>query len=81
MKLSAHSTALITAARELSDCVGRLRFGAPVTHVYNPLTYAWAPLEEYLRRFGHTAKRVVFLGMNPGPGGATATPASKSRKP
>ena len=73
MKSSAHSTALIAAARELSDRVGRLRFAAPVTHVYNPLTYAWAPHEEYLRRFGHTAKRVIFLGMNPGPFGMVQT--------
>jgi len=73
LKASAHSTALIAAARELSDRVGRLRFGASVTHVYNPLTYAWAPHEEYLRRFGHTTKRVIFLGMNPGPFGMVQT--------
>jgi single-strand selective monofunctional uracil DNA glycosylase len=46
-----------------------MSFSPPVTHVYNPLEYAWAPHEEYLRRFGGGAKRVVFLGMNPGPFG------------
>ena len=63
------SKQLIAAARELSAQVGRLQFGPPVTHTYNPLTYAWAAHAEYLRRFGGSRKRVVFLGMNPGPFG------------
>jgi single-strand selective monofunctional uracil DNA glycosylase len=70
---SPHSQGLITAARELSARVDRLRFADPVTHIYNPLAYARAPHEEYLRRFGHARKRVVFLGMNPGPFGMTQT--------
>ena len=71
MKLTAASTSpqLIAAAQELSREVGRLRFAAPVAHVYNPLDYAWAAHAEYLRRFGGGRKRVVFLGMNPGPFG------------
>ena len=40
-----------------------------MTHTLNPLDYAWAPHEQYLRRFGNGRKRVVFLGMNPGPFG------------
>ena len=61
--------ALIDAARQLSVAVDRLAFAPPVSHVYNPLDYAWAPHEEYLRRYGATRKRVVLLGMNPGPFG------------
>jgi single-strand selective monofunctional uracil DNA glycosylase len=64
---------LIEAARELSAKVGRLKFASPVAHVYNPLTYAWKAHEEYLRRFGTNTKRVVFLGMNPGPFGMVQT--------
>jgi single-strand selective monofunctional uracil DNA glycosylase len=64
---------LIAAARELSAQVARLKFAAPVTHVYNPLIYAWNAHEEYLRRFGQGRKRVVFLGMNPGPFGMVQT--------
>lgn len=67
------SELLIEAARELGAKVDRLKFGLPVTHVYNPLTYAWNAHEEYLRRFGKTNKRVVFLGMNPGPFGMVQT--------
>jgi single-strand selective monofunctional uracil DNA glycosylase len=72
-RLSATSKRLIAAARRLSAQVGRLKFQPPVTHVYNPLTYAWKAHEEYLRRFGNGRKRVVFLGMNPGPFGMAQT--------
>jgi single-strand selective monofunctional uracil DNA glycosylase len=67
------SQQLIAAARELSARVGRLKFTVPVSHVYNPLTYAWKMHEEFLRRFGASRKRVVFLGMNPGPFGMVQT--------
>ncbi len=61
--------ALIAAARQLSATVDALHFSSPVTHTLNPLDYAWAPHEQYLRKFGAGKKRVVFLGMNPGPFG------------
>ena len=60
---------LIDAARELSAAVDALPFGAPVTHVYNPLDYAWAVHRRYLETYGSGRKRVVFVGMNPGPFG------------
>ena len=63
------SAALIFAAQELSKKVEALEFAAPVSHIYNPLTYAWAAHELYLRRYGTNHKKVVFLGMNPGPFG------------
>ncbi|MDR1423660.1 MAG: single-stranded DNA-binding protein, partial [Azoarcus sp.] len=65
--------ALIAAAHRLSDAVDAMRFAAPVTHVYNPLNYAWAVHETYLQRFGGSRKKVVFLGMNPGPFGMVQT--------
>lgn len=67
------SERLAQAARELSEKVERLKFGPPVTHVYNPLTYAWQAHEEYLRRFGNSKKHALFLGMNPGPFGMVQT--------
>lgn len=63
--------ALLAAAQKLSREVGGMSFSAPVTHIYNPLTYAWGCHEQYLRRFGEGSKRIVFLGMNPGPFGMT----------
>jgi single-strand selective monofunctional uracil DNA glycosylase len=53
--------------------VGRLRFGDPVTHVYNPLTYARKPYAAYLDRFGGARRDVILIGMNPGPWGMAQT--------
>src|SRR6185295_18463722 len=50
-----------------------LKFSLPVTHVYNPLVYAWRAHEAYLRNYGGKRKRVIFLGMNPGPFGMAQT--------
>lgn len=67
------SQPLVESAQRLRDAVARLRFAPPVSHVYNPLEYAWAAHEVYLRKFGNANKRVVFLGMNPGPFGMAQT--------
>lgn len=72
MELRTEDT-LIAAARRLSAALAPLRFAPPVTHVYDPLGYAWAPHEQYLRRYGSGRKRVVFIGMNPGPFGMVQT--------
>jgi single-strand selective monofunctional uracil DNA glycosylase len=69
----ATSDLLIGAARRLRDDVAELRFAAPVAHVYDPLVYAWNAHEIYLRCYGNGHKRVLFLGMNPGPFGMTQT--------
>jgi single-strand selective monofunctional uracil DNA glycosylase len=60
---------LCRAAARLRTATERLSFGPPVTHVYNPLVYAWEPYRRYLLKWGNSRKRVVFLGMNPGPWG------------
>lgn len=64
---------LINAAGRLGDRVDRLSFAPPVTHAYNPLRYAWRAHELYLQRYGKGPKRVLFLGMNPGPFGMAQT--------
>ena len=66
---TAISAALIDAARVLSQEVGQLTFAPPVSHIYNPLEYAWSPHESYLLRYGAGRKKIVFIGMNPGPFG------------
>ncbi len=68
-----NSEAVVRAAARLRDAVDTLRFREPVAYVYNPLRYAWGVHEEYLRRYGCGRKRVVFLGMNPGPFGMAQT--------
>ena len=63
------SDQLIKAAKKLRSEVNKLTFAEPVTHVYNPLDYAWEAHQLYLERFGNSEKRIVLLGMNPGPWG------------
>jgi single-strand selective monofunctional uracil DNA glycosylase len=67
------STDLLAAARTLNQMTGKLKFPAPVACCYRPLDYAWPAHAAYLRRFGATRKRVLFLGMNPGPFGMVQT--------
>ncbi len=64
---------ILAATDVLCKKLEKLRFGVPVTHVYNPLIYARAPHRAYVRRFGSSRKKALFLGMNPGPWGMTQT--------
>ena len=38
-----------------------LKFGPPITNIYNPLEYARKPHSEYLKRYGSRPKEVVLL--------------------
>lgn len=60
---------LVEIARRLRREVAGLHFAPPVTHVYNPLEYAWAAHRAYLQRYGADRAEVLLLGMNPGPYG------------
>ncbi|MGC4027729.1 MAG: hypothetical protein QM696_02480 [Steroidobacteraceae bacterium] len=73
MATPATASTLVKAARKLSATVDAMGFALPVTHVYNPLNYAWEVHRRYLERFGQAPKRVVFIGMNPGPFGMAQT--------
>ncbi|MFT4177175.1 MAG: single-stranded DNA-binding protein [Luteolibacter sp.] len=64
---------LTECARELADDLRDLRFSAPVSYVYRTTDYTWEAHKLYLERFGKGRKRVVFLGMNPGPFGMAQT--------
>ncbi|MEQ1842517.1 MAG: single-stranded DNA-binding protein, partial [Verrucomicrobiales bacterium] len=63
------SRELLTATEQLRESLRGLHFGPPVSHVYNPLEYARTPHEAYVDRFGNSRKRVLLMGMNPGPWG------------
>ncbi|HXV65399.1 MAG TPA: uracil-DNA glycosylase family protein [Vicinamibacteria bacterium] len=64
---------LIEGARRLGRKLDALSFGPPVTHVYNPLSYAWELHRRYLERYGDGEREVVLVGMNPGPWGMVQT--------
>lgn len=67
------SKKLIMAGRELSDELRSLAFSEPVTHTYLTTDYAAAGYEGYLRKYGNSKKKVLMLGMNPGPFGMAQT--------
>ncbi|MEM9157932.1 MAG: uracil-DNA glycosylase family protein [Verrucomicrobiota bacterium] len=64
---------LLASSKELSNAVDQLSFEPPTSYVYNPLAYAWKPHAAYLERYGTSKKKIVFLGMNPGPWGMAQT--------
>ena len=64
---------LVDVAATLSRDVEALGFGAPVSTVYNPLSYAWQAHKTYLDRYGRGDKEILIIGMNPGPFGMVQT--------
>lgn len=50
-----------------------MRFGGKVVAIYNPLTYAREPHEDYLTKCGGRRGVALLLGMNPGPWGMAQT--------
>jgi single-strand selective monofunctional uracil DNA glycosylase len=67
------SNALIKATDDLRRALRGLKFPEPVACTYNPLEYAWERHCDYLDRYGKGSKKVLFLGMNPGPYGMAQT--------
>ncbi len=67
------SRRVAAAARDLVREIAPLRFGAPVACVYNPLEYARRSHARYVASYAASRKRVIFLGMNPGPFGMAQT--------
>ena len=72
MSLS-NTDSVLQSALRLSEAVDKLSFSEPTAFVYNPLRYAWAGHEAYIRKSVFGPKKVIFLGMNPGPWGMAQT--------
>lgn len=64
---------LVAIAKRMRDELAPLEFSPPVTHVYNPLEYAFASHSKYLKKYGRKGCEVLLLGMNPGPWGMAQT--------
>jgi single-strand selective monofunctional uracil DNA glycosylase len=64
---------LVDVIRKLGQACEELTFESPADYVYNPLEYAWAPMETYLRRDAHVGVEAILVGMNPGPFGMLQT--------
>jgi single-strand selective monofunctional uracil DNA glycosylase len=65
-------SSLVTLAKQLRADTAALPFPG-VPFVYQPLDYAWSIASSYLRTYGAGDKRVLLLGMNPGPFGMGQT--------
>lgn len=64
---------VLRAAETLREAVDAFPAGGKVDYVYNPLRYAWSAHRAYATRYGAGKRRVVFVGMNPGPWGMGQT--------
>jgi single-strand selective monofunctional uracil DNA glycosylase len=64
---------LIAAAKACSDALQSCPYDDGVATIYNPWSYAWKMHERYCRTYGTSRKKVIFLGMNPGPYGMVQT--------
>jgi len=73
MPVAGAQARLLAAADLLARDCDRMRFGGAASFVYNPLSYARAGYTAYVERFGAGPKRVVLVGMNPGPFGMVQT--------
>jgi single-strand selective monofunctional uracil DNA glycosylase len=59
----------------LSSKLELLPLPSAVTVVYNPIEYAREPHGEFNEKYMNAPKKVLFLGMNPGPWGMAQTGA------
>jgi single-strand selective monofunctional uracil DNA glycosylase len=64
---------LLAAADDLARACDAMQFGGAASYVYNPLSYARSGYESYVKKFACAPKRVVLVGMNPGPFGMVQT--------
>ncbi len=64
---------LVTISRTLAREVDAIDTSTVASFAYNPLNYARAPHEAYLKTYGGGPKQALFLGMNPGPFGMAQT--------
>ena len=63
------SDKLLAIEERLCAQLLEIKFPSPVTHIYNPLSYARQTHQSFVRRFGNSRKKILFVGMNPGPFG------------
>lgn len=59
----------LEAEKRLCQHLKMISFGEPVSHIYNPLVYAFETHLKFLKTFCTSHKTVLFLAMNPGPFG------------
>lgn len=69
MTTSVVETNILSSALRLRDAATQICSSINVDYIYNPLEYAWSAHKMYLEKYAGWKKKVLFLGMNPGPWG------------
>ncbi|KAF5305761.1 hypothetical protein FQR65_LT07657 [Abscondita terminalis] len=67
------SETLLNLELKLNDSLKQLKFKQPIVYVYHPLDYAFKPHSVFTRKYCTTPKKLLFVGMNPGPWGMCQT--------
>ncbi|XP_076638594.1 single-strand-selective monofunctional uracil-DNA glycosylase [Colletes latitarsis] len=67
------SEQLLSLERNLAIELRKITFRLPVEYVYSPLEYAYDTHKMYVKTYCGTTKKILFLGMNPGPWGMSQT--------
>lgn len=76
MTTNSISTNILKTAKQLNTALQSLKIEKhipSVSHVYHPLEYAYDPYKNYVNKYCHTTKSVLFVGMNPSPHGMCQT--------
>ncbi|KAK6639299.1 hypothetical protein RUM43_007571 [Polyplax serrata] len=65
---------LLAIEHQMCSELNNLKFTPPIDYVYNPLLYAKDLHENFIKKyFENCSKKILFLGMNPGPWGMCQT--------
>lgn len=65
---------VLNAQLELNNILEDINFKIPpIAYVYNPLEYAFNPNKNYVQKYCTSTKKILFVGMNPGPFGMCQT--------
>lgn len=65
---------------DLVEKLNSLSFPTPVSCVYSPLEYAFLTHSKFVNKFCASTKKLLFLGLNPGPWGMSQTGVRISRR-
>ena len=61
--------AILALEQSLSKKLSEIKFKAPVDYIYSPIEYAYDVHSNYVHSYCQGTKKILFLGMNPGPWG------------
>jgi len=67
------SDKLLSIEQELCLKLRDIAFPSSINYIYNPLEYAFETHAIYVRKYCTDTKKILFLGMNPGPWGMSQT--------